>query len=294
MAYNPYAVSSSQTNLYDALAQAKGMETGMEASVKGHKGKLKGQFEDELMAAEKKAIAELERKRKESKGSKWFKGLTTLISLVPGWGQIAGAVMGGLGGAFGAKKQAKEAAKMAGRAKKYALDIDPKWQKSFLGGASKEYKSGAEKTFGDILKKAEKAKSKFGSLEGMLKTGLTTGLTSYATGKVLGGVGEKMKAAKVAKGAKSTTQDLIKAGMDPEMVMGNVDIAKLAKTSGVDEKLLETLMGAKAPGARGAWEGIKGIGGFGDEETFIPDQKGMDKLTQMLTLLEMAEKAKGR
>ena len=127
------------------------METGMEASVKGHKGKLKGQFEDELMAAEKKAIAELERKRKESKGSKWFKGLTTLISLVPGWGQIAGAVMGGLGGAFGAKKQAKEAAKMAGRAKKYALDIDPKWQKSFLGGASKEYK--AQALFDDFLKK---------------------------------------------------------------------------------------------------------------------------------------------
>ena len=52
----------------------------------------------------------------------------------------------------------------------------------------------------------------------MLKTGLTTGLTSYATGKVLGGVGEKMKAAKVAKGAKSATEDLIKAGMDPKMI----------------------------------------------------------------------------
>ena len=68
-------------------------------------------------------------------------------------------------------------------------------------------------------------------------------------------------------------------------------IEQLAQKSGVDAKLLEKLMGAKAPSARGVWEGIKGIGGFGEEGLLLPEGKGgttaIDKITQILSLLEM-------
>ena len=289
MAINPYQAAAGQTKFYESLAKSKSLAEKMRGGAAIHKGKLKTEFEEELMQAEKRAQEALQEEYKQSKGGGL---LSSLLGFIPGVGPILSGVAGGVTSALGAKKAGKHAEKMASRAKDYAMDIDPKWGKSFLGSAARKHEEEAGSFYGDILKSAQDVAKETSSLGGMLKTGMASGLSSYAMGKAMQGVGESMKAAKAVKGATTTLPANIggKAGIlpvGPEGFAGmpnpTFNIAELAKQTNVSEDLISKLLEAKTPGIRGIYEGIKGAGGkFGKTDPLEGQADWLKGLIAML------------
>tara|TARA_R100000808_G_scaffold59_1_gene388 strand:- start:6259 stop:7173 length:915 start_codon:yes stop_codon:yes gene_type:complete len=187
MAYNPYAIADTLSQLEQSQMKTSQQERESKIKTFEQKGKMEEQYLEDIRAAERKAQAELAKRQKKKKRRGWLKSIISIIN------PIAGAVIGGVDAARQQKKSAKHMLDRAQAAKKYAKDIDPRWSKTFLGkgeGGSKDYLSKAEDYYGGLVTQAQDAKPKFGDL---FTTALGTGLTSYASGKAMEGFGDLFK-----------------------------------------------------------------------------------------------------
>jgi hypothetical protein len=273
MAYNPYAVADTLSQLQQSGLKTQTAKRESDVKISGQKKQMEKLMMKEVREAEKKAQAALAKKKKKSKWGGILGGIVSLFN------PIAGAVLSGISSASQAKSGAKHLLSQAQLAKKHAMNIDPRWQNTFLGQGAEEYLTQAEKGYGDLVSQAQDAQMNFGDL---LKTATVSGIGSYATGKALSGIGENIKAAKGIKelglgGAgtegfvgplpEGATTDII----SPTLDAGSLDIAGLADQFGIDETIMSKLLEAKAPGLRGIFEGAKGIGKLGQENIFPGD-----------------------
>ena len=292
MAYNPYAVAQSLSQLQQSQLETEQKGKIAKQEVGLQKGKMTEQYMSDIKEAERKAQEALAKKYKPKR-----KGLGFLGSLIGAFNPIAGGVIGGLTGMSEARRRGKHMVGQAELAKEAAKRIDPRWKGTFLGkgeGGASDYLSTAETYYGDILSKYKQAKP---SGMDLLSKGLASGLSSYTTGKALQGIGKSMGAAKGIKGGAGlppidTTIGPLPEGASrfPEGLLG-VDPSVLAKQYGVSENLISKLLGAKSPGGRALWEGLKGIGG-GQQAAMadLSGKQGMEQLNMILKMLQLGGK----
>ena len=281
MAYNPYAVAQSLSQLQQSGIQAKQQGKLASQKVGIQKEKMTEQYMRDIKEAERKAQEAL------SKRYKGKKGLGFLGSLIGAFNPIAGGVIGGLTGMSEARRRGKHMVGQAEVAKEAAMNIDPRWKGTFLGkgeGGASDFLSTAEDYYGDIVSKYRQAKP---SGLGLLAKGLESGLSSYTTGKSLQGIGKGMGAAKGIGGT-----EFASPMVDPTSTVGDVFgplpegaskfpgfavPSALAKQYGVSEDLISKLLGAKSPGGRALWEGLKGAGGVFGKTDPLKDEGGWIK-----------------
>ena len=280
MAYNPYAVAQSLSQLQQSGIQAKQQGKLASQKVGIQKEKMTEQYMRDIKEAERKAQEAL------SKRYKGKKGLGFLGSLIGAFNPIAGGVIGGLTGMSEARRRGKHMVGQAELAKEAAKRIDPRWKGTFLGkgeGGASDYLSTAETYYGHILSKYRQAKP---SGLGLLAKGLESGLSSYTTGKSLQGIGKGMGAAKGIGGtefASPAVDPTVEGVFGPlpkgakSRFPGFADLSALAKQHGVSEDLISKLLGAKSPGGRALWEGLKGAGGVFGKTDPLKDEGGWIK-----------------
>ena len=311
MAYNPYALADTFTQLAESEQEAKrmGQESRIGTALK--KQDIKKEYEGKLAEAHKRAQEVLQKQMsKRSKGRGWLKKLVSIA--LPG----VGAIWSGIDAAKEGKRAGKHALDMAELAKKYALDVDPtgRFANLFTGDSLADYKRVAEKDYGDIVSQAQIQKDKLSDPTNMLKTALATGITSYGAGKAMKAGMGKLKGIKpftkgegILKDVKSlkkagisgdTFKDILKSpvatdtpidvstiteDIDPKMVdlikqlgpetAGGVDISKLLDAKSPFFKLL------KEAGKTGVQTQKKNPLGFESKDS-------TDTLTALLQMLQ--------
>ena len=263
MAYNPYAVANTLTNLEQS--RLKAIQQGKEADVEV--GKQKSKMYDEYMADVKEAERRAEEAlAKQYKGKKGIGFLGQLVSMI---NPIAGAVVGGITAASEGKRRGKHDVGQAKQAKELAMSIDPRWGKTFLGrgeGGSRDYLSRVESGYGDLISQAQSRADKLGSLSGMAATGLQAGIGDYAFGTSFKDVMGTLKAGKgiAGGGFQGTPFQNPTIGPLQEGVArfpGTADVSGLAEQFGTSEDIISKLLGAKSPKGRSLFEALKGFGG---------------------------------
>ena len=235
--YQSYGLADPSISLMENLLESQQKVKKTQEATTGHKGALSKEFEADIQSAQKRAQdelnamqarqqAEIAAAKKKSKKGGFFKKLVpqVLSFFSPFVGGLVGGLIGGKDQERALKLQkriASEGLSSAQKAKMFATDIDPRWQKLFTSKAAGKYKGEAESAYGDIVQqatgdylKAEEAWS--GRSKNILADAIKGGLTSYVTGKGMQKGFDKLRggAMKEAKNLK----DLGVSGKDIEAV----------------------------------------------------------------------------
>ena len=317
MAYNPYALADTFTQLAESGLEAKRMGQQSRIGTGLKKQDIKKEYTGMLEEADRKAQEALAKERaRASKRTRRGRGfLKKLVSaFLPG----VGAAWAGIDAAREGKKAGKHAFKQAELAKKYATQVDPtgRFKNLFTGDALSAYKGEAEKTYGGILSEAKRRKEELSDPMKMLSTALTTGVTQYGAGKAMQAGMEGLKGLKPlskGEGIISNVKDLKKAGISGETFKDilkfptptdtPIDVSSI--TQGIDPKMIDlikklgpetaggidiaALLDAKSPLFKLLKESAGKSGKYGREDPLGLFGKGEDQADLLTGLLRMLQ-----
>ena len=208
MARTPYGLIGGGQTLYESMARAQQAGETSRGATTAQMGAMGKEFEEKIQEAERKAQEELQKRARHRKKRKWYqKALGSiapaLFGMIPGVGAIGAGLISGLAKGRDVYRKGKKdidfARQQARKAKSAALAVDPRFGKTFLSKGLTQYKGGAEKQYGDIVRQAERM-DKSDVINQALMSGLASGLSGYGMGQFGGKLGDAWKEAAAARG----------------------------------------------------------------------------------------------